>query len=293
MQEKNASVHETLNIDLITKNGNVKFNLTATKRLGRVMKNAKTIIILIHGFLESSDGWMVSGLAPVLLNRTGLKLFALDGRKIINWEYFRSSTYARFMGEQLGTSLSKIIKDGQDPTKISLIGHSLGAHIAGVTGKRVHQLTGQLLSRITALDPAGPCFSSVDSGSRIERTDAKYVNVIHTNGGVLGLKEPVIWIFIPMAVCLNLVVFFLRVIIVGHGSISLNLSVHRNTFQLADVTTGRCSKMVCAQKTKFLTWVFPPMETLDCTSLQLVPHHHMASELLAVDELNILFILPF
>ncbi|KAG6465123.1 hypothetical protein O3G_MSEX014943 [Manduca sexta] len=110
MQEKNASVHETLNIDLITKNGNVKFNLTATKRLGRVMKNAKTIIILIHGFLESSDGWMVSGLAPVLLNRTGLKLFALDGRKIINWEYFRSSTYARFMGEQLGTSLSKIIK---------------------------------------------------------------------------------------------------------------------------------------------------------------------------------------
>ncbi|XP_037293469.1 pancreatic lipase-related protein 3 isoform X4 [Manduca sexta] len=191
MQEKNASVHETLNIDLITKNGNVKFNLTATKRLGRVMKNAKTIIILIHGFLESSDGWMVSGLAPVLLNRTGLKLFALDGRKIINWEYFRSSTYARFMGEQLGTSLSKIIKDGQDPTKISLIGHSLGAHIAGVTGKRVHQLTGQLLSRITALDPAGPCFSSVDSGSRIERTDAKYVNVIHTNGGVLGLKEPV------------------------------------------------------------------------------------------------------
>lgn len=81
--------------------------------------------------------------------------------------------------------------DGQNPAKISLVGHSLGAHIAGIAGKRVYKLTRKRLSRITALDPAGPCFSNVSSANRLDRTDALYVDVIHTNGGMLGLKEPV------------------------------------------------------------------------------------------------------
>lgn len=81
--------------------------------------------------------------------------------------------------------------DGQDPSKIYIVGHSLGAHIAGVAGKKVRELTGQLLGRITALDPAGPCFSNVSASGRLNRTDAEYVDVIHSNAGMLGIKEPV------------------------------------------------------------------------------------------------------
>ncbi|XP_075977136.1 lipase member I-like [Anticarsia gemmatalis] len=192
MQEKNkTNFHEVLNIDLITEDGNVKYNLTANKRINRLMANAKTIVILIHGFMESSDGWMVHGLAPVLLKKSDLKIFALDGRKIINLEYFRSSTYVRFMGELLGSFLGDLVKNGQDPSKIYIVGHSLGSHIAGVAGKKVHELTGQLLGRITALDPAGPCFSNVSASGRLDRTDAEYVDVIHSNAGMLGIKEPV------------------------------------------------------------------------------------------------------
>ncbi|XP_028031981.1 lipase member H-like isoform X1 [Bombyx mandarina] len=190
MLEKNATVEE-LSIDLITKNGNIKYNLTATSRLKRFLGSDKQIIVLVHGFRESSDGWMVGGVAPELLKVAGLKILALDGRKIINLEYFRSSTYTRFMGEQLGIFLSEIIKDGVDPMKIYLIGHSLGSHIAGIAGKKVQQQTGRLVGRITALDPAGPCFGNVDPSGRISRQDAVYVDVIHTNAGLLGLKEPV------------------------------------------------------------------------------------------------------
>ncbi|XP_026741664.1 pancreatic triacylglycerol lipase-like isoform X2 [Trichoplusia ni] len=192
MNEKNkTNFQDVLNIDLITKTGNVKYNLTATHRLTRLMVQAQTIVILIHGFMESSDGWMVQSIAPEMLKKPNTQLFALDGRKIINIEYFRSSTYVRFMGDILGEFLSDVIRDGQDPTRIYIIGHSLGSHIAGVAGKRVQELTGEQIGRITALDPAGPCFSNVSASGRLDKTDAKYVDVIHTNGGMLGLKEPV------------------------------------------------------------------------------------------------------
>lgn len=81
--------------------------------------------------------------------------------------------------------------EGQDANKIILIGHSLGAHVAGVAGKRIQQLTGTAIGRIIALDPAGPCFINVSRDNRLDRNDAVHVDVIHTNGGILGLKEPV------------------------------------------------------------------------------------------------------
>lgn len=70
------------------------------------------------------------------------------------------------------------------------MGHSLGSHIAGVAGKQVKRLTGRQIGRIMALDPAGPCFGGHADG-RIDRGDADYVEVIHTNSGALGFKEPV------------------------------------------------------------------------------------------------------
>lgn len=84
-----------------------------------------------------------------------------------------------------------LFSDGQDPSKIYIVGHSLGSHIAGVAGKKVHELTGKLLGRITALDPAGPCFSNISPSGRLDKTDAEYVDVIHSNAGMLGLREPV------------------------------------------------------------------------------------------------------
>lgn len=191
MQNKNASVHDVLEIDLITDDGNMKYNFTSAKKLKRLIQDATSVIVLIHGFMESSEGLMVYGIAPEMLKKKGLKILALDGRKIINLEYFRSSTYAILMGELLGEFLSLIIKNGQDPSKISIVGHSLGSHIAGIAGKTVQELTGKKLGRITGLDPAGPCFTMSNPDGRLDKNDATYVDIIHTNGGMLGFRDPI------------------------------------------------------------------------------------------------------
>lgn len=64
---------------------------------------------------------------------------------------------------------------------IYLVGHSLGAHISAFVGQ---DLLGRI-GRITGLDPAGPSFCSLDKNQRLDSTDAKYVDVIHTNSGDL------------------------------------------------------------------------------------------------------------
>lgn len=71
------------------------------------------------------------------------------------------------------------------------LGHSLGAHIVGSAGQYIRRKTGRMLPRITGLDPANPCFHSLvrtDEGLSTEA--AEFVDVIHSNIGVLGKKSP-------------------------------------------------------------------------------------------------------
>ena len=73
------------------------------------------------------------------------------------------------------------------------IGHSLGAHICGISGKLLsQQSSGLKWDRISGMDPAGPLFFNdvpypfngfnCTSASRLNRTDGKLVDVIHTDG---------------------------------------------------------------------------------------------------------------
>lgn len=63
-----------------------------------------------------------------------------------------------------------------DPSKVHLMGHSLGAHISSYFGKGVPGF-----SRITAFDPAQPGFEGCPKEVRLDKSDANFVDVIHTS----------------------------------------------------------------------------------------------------------------
>ncbi|XP_006618059.1 pancreatic lipase-related protein 2-like isoform X4 [Apis dorsata] len=67
---------------------------------------------------------------------------------------------------------------GLDLNDVHLIGHSLGAHTAGYAGEKM----GGNIGRITGLDPAEPYFQGMPNHLRLDYTDAKLVDVIHTDG---------------------------------------------------------------------------------------------------------------
>jgi len=72
-------------------------------------------------------------------------------------------------------------------TNLHLVGHSLGAQIAGYAGKDFIQRTKSQLGRISALEPAGPLFEMAKDYSEqdklhLTKDDATFVDVIHTTG---------------------------------------------------------------------------------------------------------------
>jgi pancreatic triacylglycerol lipase len=61
-----------------------------------------------------------------------------------------------------------VFNDFTHMTDISVIGHSLGGHTAGITGKRVKY---GKIQTIIALDPAGPLFSTGARDERVNEND--------------------------------------------------------------------------------------------------------------------------
>lgn len=107
-----------------------------------------------------------------------------QGSKTINYYTARKRV------AEVGDLISRLIITLRDTTGISLdsiylIGHSLGAHAAGNAGK---YLDGRL-NTIIGMDPAGPFFS-LGHDDILDRSDAQYVEVISSNAGTLGFKQP-------------------------------------------------------------------------------------------------------
>jgi hypothetical protein len=73
---------------------------------------------------------------------------------------------------------------------MTVIGHSLGAHVAGSVG---HNVNGSF-DQIIALDPAGPLFTHPllrDNETRLDMGDAKFVQVIYTTRHQMGIGIPI------------------------------------------------------------------------------------------------------
>lgn len=90
------------------------------------------------------------------------------------------------VGQLVGETIKVLLKQGAVENDVHLIGHSLGAHVAAFAGSLA--LNGKGV--ITGLDPAGPMYGG-ETGRGLSANDAGFVEAIHTDGGKLGIGEPV------------------------------------------------------------------------------------------------------
>ncbi|KAF4528403.1 hypothetical protein B566_EDAN013339, partial [Ephemera danica] len=88
--------------------------------------------------------------------------------------------YVADMIQHLRTSLNI------SPENFHCVGYSLGAHVCGYAGKKLTSEYNLTLQRITGLDPAGPLFHYNITSQRLDKTDAIFVDVIHTCTNILG-----------------------------------------------------------------------------------------------------------
>ncbi|CAB0039548.1 unnamed protein product [Trichogramma brassicae] len=86
----------------------------------------------------------------------------------------------------LSALIMKMASDLQVPLKnwtyLHFIGHSLGAHVVGQAARLLKMSNHRpAVHRITGLDPANPCFNDVKVAFRLRKSDARFVDIIHTN----------------------------------------------------------------------------------------------------------------
>ncbi|XP_073830214.1 vitellogenin-1-like [Musca autumnalis] len=150
----------------------------------------KKVVMLATGWTTTvNETESVDLFAKAYACRGDVNFVAIDAGSFVDTLY----TWSAFNTEELGMHIAKGLEQLEKivPVKnIHLIGHSLGAHIMGAAARYFYESTGKLIPRVTGLDPAKPCFNEGEALSGLMRGDAEFIDVIHSNSGVLGKRNP-------------------------------------------------------------------------------------------------------
>lgn len=109
----------------------------------------------------------------------------------------QAAANAQVVGAGIALLVNKMITEQKaHPNDFHIIAHSMGAAVAGYAGYRISglgRITGSFCSSPfvncffhfyswTGVDPASPLFENTDPIVRLDSTDAKFVDIIHTDG---------------------------------------------------------------------------------------------------------------
>ncbi|KAK0167248.1 hypothetical protein PV327_004673 [Microctonus hyperodae] len=150
-------------------------------------------IIVIHGFGESSlqlESSFSRTIRDVYLKRDIYNVILVDWRKLAAMPtYLTAARNVKKIAPYVARMVEWLINlNALSMPKIHIIGFSLGAQVAAFVAKN---LAPQKVGRITGLDPAAPFFEHTTSSERLDKSDAIFVDVIHTNSKIPGMKSPI------------------------------------------------------------------------------------------------------
>lgn len=140
------------------------------------------------GFLKASNiGWQDST-ARAMAYAMQANVCAVDWSRLAAYLYtITALLHTHKVSNHIYEFIQVLEVNGADVGQMIIVGHSLGAQIAGYVGAAL----GGRLFAIYGLDPAGPGFRfpfSDKPSNRLDDTDAKYVQCIHTARSTLGVN---------------------------------------------------------------------------------------------------------
>lgn len=152
---------------------------------------SKPTMIFVHGFLAHvNKPWLVEMMQVSLLmdDINAIRIGWAGGSQTVLYPQAVADT--RLVAAEVSLLIGEMVKMGADIDSLWLIGHSLGAHTVGFVGQNTPGI-----GRITGLDPAEPYFQGHHEDARLDPTDAKFVDVIHTDAssifvGGFGSADP-------------------------------------------------------------------------------------------------------
>ncbi|XP_025832219.1 pancreatic triacylglycerol lipase-like [Agrilus planipennis] len=148
--------------------------------------SSKQNIFVIHGWRNDQGSDVNEAVRSAYLEVLDANVFVVDWSSVSYSMYTVAFSNVPSIGRNLGRFISSMQSSyGLDADQFTLVGHSLGAHVAGCAGSAADSNVGV----IVGMDPAGPMYFNIISNNRLDPSDAKFVHVIHTCGGRLGYQD--------------------------------------------------------------------------------------------------------
>ncbi|XP_028155828.1 pancreatic triacylglycerol lipase-like [Ostrinia furnacalis] len=148
-------------------------------------RNTRGLAVIVHGWNSDGNHRMNPLIRDAFLAVADVNVIVVDWGMLANEGYTTAMSGVPSVGQHLGNFLVWLINNaGGNWNNVHLVGFSLGAHAVGNAGRQ----TGGRPSRVTGLDPAGFLWHS--NSNRLQPNAGRYVEAIHTDGGLLGIMNP-------------------------------------------------------------------------------------------------------
>ncbi|XP_058796742.1 phospholipase A1-like [Phymastichus coffea] len=149
--------------------------------------------IFIHGFQSNFNKTASVLIRNAFLKSGDFNVIVVDWSRAQYWGLGHAipSTYEAVVkkldaiADYISRMLRLLERYGVDLSTTTIVGHSLGAHVAGLASYKVNSKIG----RIVGLDPAAPLMSNKRQGERLSKDDAIQVEIIHSEIDECGLKD--------------------------------------------------------------------------------------------------------
>ncbi|XP_026762736.3 lipase member H-A-like [Galleria mellonella] len=206
-----------------------KYNYYQMNEMGNdpTMDYSRKTVLFISGYFDNPD-FAASRIMEYSYRLLGYNVFLLDMHKFVEHDYPSVTRNLPAIGKHTAEMLYNLTQQnvGFDPKKFEMVGLSLGGETISFIAKSYKALSGVKISRLTALDPSGPCFRNRGPDRRLDKSDADYVEVIGTNIDGLGIATPV-----------------------GH----VNIYINGGEYQMSDIYWMPC-EMFCSHIKVFEIW---------------------------------------
>ncbi|XP_076392632.1 lipoprotein lipase isoform X2 [Megachile rotundata] len=132
--------------------------------------------VATHGWRSSYNASACTLVRDAYLKHGNYNIIVIDWSQLAYYDYVFLSQELPKIAQHISTFLNFLYSQGVDADNVTVVGHSLGAHIAGLSSYYATERAGY----IVGLDPAGPLFTLKDERGRISELDGEYVLIIHT-----------------------------------------------------------------------------------------------------------------
>ncbi|XP_050342041.1 pancreatic triacylglycerol lipase-like [Nymphalis io] len=161
-------------------NGNINSVRNSNYRANRPTK------VIVHGWNNNGNSEMNPLITSAFLAVQDVNVIVVDWNRLANGLYTTAVRGVPDVGRHLGNFIAWLFNNaGGNWNQLHLVGFSLGAHIVGNAGRTI----GGRAARVTGLDPAGPQWGG--NSNALNRNSGVYVESIHTDGGLLGIFDPI------------------------------------------------------------------------------------------------------